>query len=178
MENKNITVFIAAFIALIVGVSLLSVVATQGNLVVDKITVAGESIDFGAAIMSATTNGTINETYSFTIANPPTGWETTGCPISNFVATNASTTFVSGTDYVLTESTGVITFNNTVNMNATAGDDSNITNVTYTYCSSDYMTQGWQRTVLKLVPGFFALALIGVGIGLFYTIMKGEGVLD
>ena len=174
MEGRNISILIAAFIALIVGISLLSVVATQSNLVVDKINASGETIDFTAA----NNDGAINETYPFTIANPPTGWEVTGCPITDFVAYNDSTTFVSGTDYVFTASTGVITFKNTVNINASAGDDANKTSVSYLYCSSDYLTQGWQRTVLSLIPGFFALALIGVGIGLFYSIMKGEGILN
>jgi len=173
MENKNITILIAAFIALIVGISLLGVVATQSNIVVDKINASSETIDFTAA----NTDGTINETYPFTITYPPTGWEVTGCPITNFVAYNDSTTFVSGTDYVFTASTGVITFNNTVNMNATAGDNSNKTTVTYVYCGSDYLTQSWQRTILKLIPGFFALALMGVGIGLFYQILRDEGIL-
>ena len=76
-------------------------------------------------------------------------------------------------DYTFTESTGVIVFNNTANVNLST---SNLTTATYQYCESDYLTQGWNRTILNLVPGFFALALLGIGIGLFYAVGKREGI--
>lgn len=171
MENKSITMLISAFLALIVGISLVGVVATQGNEVTETITISGETIDYTSAIY----NGTVNITDEFTIANVPDGWRITGCPITSFDLYNDSGSLVLTTDYTFTASTGVITFENTNNIN---GNATNATTATYVYCDSEYLTQGWNRTIIKLVPGFFALALMGVGIGLFYGVMKNEGVLD
>ena len=54
---------------------------------------------------------------------------------------------------------------------------SNLTNVGYTYCGDDYMNIAWGRSILNLVAGFFALGILGVGIGLFYSIAKDAGII-
>ena len=86
---------------------------------------------------------------------------------------NSSSSLTDIVDYTFTPSTGIIVFNNTDNVN---GSVSNTTLATYQYCNSNYLTQGWTRTILNLVPGFFALALLGIGIGLFYAVGKTEGI--
>ncbi len=40
-----------------------------------------------------------------------------------------------------------------------------------------YNCAGWGATVLKLVPGFFALGILGVGIAVTYGAMRDAGVL-
>jgi len=172
MENSSIAMLIGAFVALIVGVSLIGVVASESNDITSTINVSGESIDYTSVVEFGT--GAINTTEIFYIANPPTGWRVTGCPITGIDLYN-STSSLTVVDYTFTASTGAIVFNNSANVNGTA---TNTTTATYVYCDSEYLTQGWNRTIIKLVPGFFALALMGIGIGLFYGVMKKEGILD
>lgn len=172
MENSSVTMMVSAFLALIIGISLAGVVATEGNSVTETVTISGEEVDYTAAVQ---VNGTINTSVEFTIDNTPDGWRVTGCPIASFDLYNDSGSLTNAVDYTFTSSTGVISFSNTVNVNAS---ETNVTTATYIYCNEDYLTQGWNRTIIDLVPGFFALALMGVGVGLFYSVMRKEGILD
>lgn len=171
MEEKSMPMLIAAFLALIVGISLISVVATESNDITSVINISGENISYASAREAGT--GAV-DTTAVVIANPPTTWRISGCPITSFVLYNSSGSLTNVVDYTFTASTGSIAFNNTDNVNGSA---SNTTTATYQYCDREYLTQGWNRSIIKLVPGFFALALIGVGIGLFYGVMKQEGIL-
>jgi hypothetical protein len=40
-----------------------------------------------------------------------------------------------------------------------------------------YLASGWGATVLKLVPGFFALAILGIGLAVTYASLRQAGVL-
>jgi hypothetical protein len=40
-----------------------------------------------------------------------------------------------------------------------------------------YNATSWGATVLKLVPGFFALGILGIGIAVTYGSLKDAGVL-
>jgi len=40
-----------------------------------------------------------------------------------------------------------------------------------------YNSAKWGATVLKLVPGFFALGILGIGIAVTYGAMRDAGVL-
>lgn len=40
-----------------------------------------------------------------------------------------------------------------------------------------YMSASWGSTVLKLVPGFFALGILGIGIAVTYTSLRQAGVV-
>jgi len=56
------------------------------------------------------------------------------------------------------------------------------TNVTHhasgTGCDSAlYNTTQWGATVLKLVPGFFALSILGIGIAVTYTSLRQAGIV-
>lgn len=176
MEKSSVTMLIGAFLAIIVGVSLISVVAQEGNDITNTINISGESVDYTDARIGAGT-GEINTTKEFYITNVPTGWRITGCPVTNLVLYNDSSSLTLTADYTFTASTGEIIFNNTANVNTSDSFD-NTTTATYVYCDSEYLTQGWNRTIIDLVPGFFALALMGVGIGLFYGVMRKEGILN
>ena len=173
MEKSSVTMLIGAFVALMIGVSLVGVVATQGNEITNTITISGEEIDYTSAVQD---NGTINSSVEFSINsdNIPDGWRINECPISSFDLYNSSSSLTLTTDYTFDTVTGVITFENSGNVNGTA---TNVTTATYVYCGKEYLTQGWNRTIINLVPGFFALALMGVGVGLFYSVMKKEGIL-
>ena len=170
MEEKSINMLIGAFLALIIGVSLIGVVASTGNVITNTINISGENISYAAARETAT--GAV-DTTAIVIANYPTTWRITGCPIIGLVLHNSSSSLTNVVDYVFTASTGSIAFNNTDNVNGSA---SNTTTATYVYCNNEYLTQGWNRTIIDLVPGFFAIALMGISIGLFYGVMRQEGL--
>jgi len=174
MEKSSLAMIIGGFVALIIGISLIGVVAEEGNEITNTITITDETVDFTTAVLAV---GEINTTKEFTIANAPDGWRITECPITSFVLGNASEDYTLLADYAFTASTGVITFNNSANINASVLT-TNETLVDYAYCDKEYLTQGWNRTIINLVPGFFALALMGVGIGLFYGVMRKEGILN
>ena len=40
-----------------------------------------------------------------------------------------------------------------------------------------YNATSWGATVLKLVPGFFALSILGIGIAVTYTSLRQAGVV-
>jgi len=175
MEKDSLPMLLAAFVALIVGISLIGVIAAQGNAVTDLTPVGSESVDFSSTKTIAG-NNTINSSIDITLTNAPTGWKITGCPITGLTLANESGTLLTiTTDYTFTASTGVINFENTDIVNRTTS--TNISTANYNYCGDDYLNQGWSRTIIDLIPGFFALALMAVGIGLFYGVMKKEGIL-
>jgi len=48
----------------------------------------------------------------------------------------------------------------------------------YSNCDSAlYNTTSWGATVLKLVPGFFALSVLGIGIAVTYTSLRQAGIV-
>ena len=173
MEKSSLAMLMSAFLAIIVGVSLIGVIASEGNDVTNTINVTGESVDYTDAILDIT--GEINTTKEITIANAPDGWRITDCPVVGFDLYNDSGSLTLTADYTFTASTGVILFNNTANVNDSL---TNTTTATYVYCDEGYLTQGWNRTIIDLIPGFFALALMGIGVGLFYGVMRKEGLIN
>lgn len=40
-----------------------------------------------------------------------------------------------------------------------------------------YNASGWGATVLKLVPGFFALGILGIGIAVTYSSLRQAGIV-
>lgn len=173
MEEKSMMMLIGAFLSIIVGISLIGVVASTGNEITNLINVSAENISYASA--RNVTGGQILGGHTYYIANIPSGWRVTECPITGFKLHNSSGVLTNLVDYNFTASTGAIMFNNSANVNGSA---SNTTTATYQLCPDNYLTQGWNRTVINLVPGFFALALMAIGVGLFYGVMKQEGLLS
>ena len=167
---------ILGFVMLIIGVILVGVIAQQTNLRTDKLSVGNEShaLDEDGFPL-------INGTTAYTITNAPTGWKSTDCPLTNFIVTNQSGQALTlTTDYTVTLSTGEYLLVNNDNTNTTYGlygDLENSTYVSYTYCADDYLNQSWGRSVLDLVSGFFAIALLLGAIALFYSVAKDTGIL-
>lgn len=184
MENNNITLLIAAFVALLIGVSLLSIIAQEGNSVRETVNVLNDSTINIAGFREDAGGGCNDSIAPVAIANPPTDWRTEleyGCQISNFViSTGNGTALTNGTHYVFYPNNGTWHCINTVE----AADVWNLTNThntteaNYTYCPDGYLVQNWSRTMIGIVPGFFAIALIAVAIGLFYTILRKEGLMS
>jgi len=68
-----------------------------------------------------------------------------------------------------------------VNTNAASTNSTGTTCTTYDQagCADAqlYMSAQWGATVLKLVPGFFALGILGIGIAVTYGSLRDAGVV-
>jgi hypothetical protein len=45
------------------------------------------------------------------------------------------------------------------------------------YCSDLYNASSWGATVLRMVPGFFALGILGIGIAVTYSSLRQAGIV-
>lgn len=171
MEGTN--KLILAFIALIIGAVLISQIATLGLAVTAKTDVVNELV--GITSLRNYNGNHINETVGDNvIVNVPTSWKITDCPITNFVYGNATKDYTLTIDYTFDSVTGVIHLYDKSPANISI---SNSTYADYTYCQDSYLNSGWSRSVLDLVVGFFAIAMLLVSVGLFYSIAKDNGIL-
>lgn len=177
--DKQINLLIFAFVTLIIGVVLLSSLSTSVWTASTTATKT-ETVDISAARLAG---NVINETYYFHLSNgcPNTGWRAdagTQCELVNGGVKNSSGGVLTDpSDYVFISNGGVcsgyqsgdIRFRNSELMNTT---QSNTTSVTYTYCPDGYMPASWNRVIINLVPGFFALALLLISVYFFYLFYK------
>lgn len=163
---------ILAFIALIVGISLIGVIATNSLAVTEKINVLNETVNYTAKMLVGEVN---NSGTNNTLTNYPTGWEIADCPLTALTAISANKTPLTlNTDYQVDLTTGVFAVLNTTITNITNNDGS-VAYVSYTHCPSDYLNSSWGRSSLNLVAGFFAIGLLLVSVGLFYSVGKDAG---
>lgn len=179
MESNNLGLLLTSFVMIILGASFIGVVASTEQLYTRQKVVFNESIDITAARLAL---NDINETRVFTVKQAysrVTNWREnsggTDCDIDAIVYTT-NITLTEDTDYSLSTN-GTLTVLNTTLTGGTHSPTSNTTQIAYYYCGDDYLTEGWTRTILNLVPGFFALALMAVGIALFYGVLKNEKLL-
>jgi hypothetical protein len=157
---------IFAFVTLLIGVSLLTPVASEGLQRTSLVTTTNESVSIGTARNIAGDGRSLNSSIVFTVANED--WTNGDCQMTDIIVGNSTGlgAFVDGTDYNFTESTGKFVLYNT---SKTWADTTNTSKVTYTYCPEGYVNLAWGRTVIGVVPGFFAIALLMVSVGLFYS---------
>jgi len=183
---KSISILVAAFIAVIVGLMLLGTIAGQTYSMTGRGKyVSNETLNMGAAINGDSSY--VNSSRAFTLANRGIKcYNGEGSWVSGSVSiTNATGKLLTSGNYTVDYTNNTIRFLNTSTtdvMSLAAGggflNGSNNTLVTYQYYPADYICEGWQRTVLNMVPGFFGLAILAVGVGLFYTVAKQEGILS
>ncbi len=181
MENKDINYLVLGFVFLIIGIALIGSIAGEVNKRVDKLTVVDESNDLTGCVVPI--GGTllfgVDESAAacnITVTNLPTGWKVVDCPLTSVVVGNATLDFTDGTEYNnLLASVGVIQM---LNVTTTQFGYVNTTLVDYTYCADDYLNTSWGRSVLVTVPGFFALALLGVALWLFYAVFRSANLLN
>ncbi len=170
MENNSVSKIVISFFMIILGLALIAAVANGSALVTDKTNVVNEAIDISTARL---VGGSINESKVFTVANYPSGWKVIDCPLTSVTYGNASIDYTLTTDYVPTLSAGTFTLKNTSEVFYGAND----TLIDYTCCPDAYMNLAWGRSILSLVAGFFALAILGLGLGLFYSVAKDAGIV-
>lgn len=173
---EAVSKLVLAFVMLIVGVALLGQIATSGS---DVTTVKTYTDTLSVAAARANLTKGVNETMSFTplatypfVGNWKDGYSE--CQAQTITVTNATgTAYEDPTDYVYTYNANTLTLVNSTN--TVAGGNSLL--ITYDYCPDTYLTQGWSRTSINLVPGLFAIALLGVSVGLFYSLAKDAGII-
>ena len=170
---------IAGFVLLILGIVFVSQIATLGQDITTTTGVSNETHNVLPTIETGRNDTGVNSTIVYTLTNAPTSWKVNDCPITNFVLTNSSGgAFTITTDYILTASAGTYTLVDSATMVANLPAADNNTLASYNYCGDDYMNLGWGRTGIDLVPGFFALALLLISVGLFYSVAKETGVMN
>ena len=181
MEQKSINFIVLAFVFLIIGAALIGQVASNTNERTSKTNAVDESFDIATAGCIVGANQSVNEsstTCNITIAQVPSGWKITDCPLTSIVVENTTagtfTALTEGADYNEYVTTGIIQMLNTTD---TDEGDFNTTYVSYTHCGDDYLNSAFGRSVLNMVAGFFALALLGVALWLFYSVFKETGIL-
>lgn len=175
MEGKNAGLLIAAFVMIVIGASLIAIIAQQEQGVTKLKSASLESVDitslrYAYNQMNATKNINVAKYYN---TSYPWKNQDSDCNMEVSRFGNATTAFTKTTDYVLGTSGTLTVLNTTVTVESVP----NATTITYTYCGDDYMSESWSRTILDLVPGFFALAIMGVGVALFFGVLKKEGLL-
>ena len=176
MEQKNINYLILAFVFLIVGAALIGAVATSTNESVDKTIISGETTNLSTSCYSGNEVDETSADCNITVTNYPTSWKTLDCPLTSVTATNnTGTALILDTDYSVFASTGIIQMLNTTDTNSTGLGDN--VKIGYTYCPDDYLNSSWGRSILTTVPGFFALALLGVSLWLFYQVFASVGLI-
>jgi len=170
---------VLAFVTLLLGVVLIGVIATQQLAVTDRTAITSEVHNVLPTIATGRNSSDINATITYTLTNAPTGWQLAdSCPVTNFALANSSgTAFTDTTDYVVDLDAGTYTLVNSATAIATLPVANNNTYASYQYCADDYMNLSWGRTVINLIAGFFAIALLMTALGLFYSIAKDTGML-
>lgn len=172
---KSTSKLIAAFVTLMIGAVFIGTISSEANTVTGYTNVGNESI-----AMNTTGFTHINTNHVYTITHAPSGWQKQESCIPKDFAIKNSTGHVltKDTDYVVYLSNGTFSLKDT-----TATNDSdqlyptNYTWVDYNYCANTYLNSSWGRTVLNLVGGFFAIALMIISVGLFYSVGKDAGII-
>jgi len=167
---------IMAFVTLIIGISLLGVIATTGLGVTDQTVTRNETLNI-APFKNLVNTSAINTTYTATLTHgyATTDWQYDDCSIAvTLLALNNGTAATVTTNYI-------VGGNGEINLTNSAfwwtESASNSTLITYTYCQDEYMTLGWGRTIIGIVPGFFAIALLMVSLALFYSVARETGLI-
>jgi len=191
MVEKNngsgtIGIVIGTAVAILLGIVLLGIIA---DLTADKTTTETYTDSFSIA-PARLVLGTLDPAVKIylspgNISHPSYGtWrsEQSECDIglTSFALYNQTRAkMAEGTDYELVvadgASRGYITLYNKISLNTTAGA-SNTTTVIYSTCPQEYVSTGWARTVLTMVPGFFALALLLGVVFVIFFVLRNEGV--
>lgn len=158
---------ILAFFLLILGIVLISNIATNTNAVTSNAFVANESLDISSLRVAG---NQINASLNVTLANQ--GLNDAGRWVSGtFTIRNITGAVIGSNNYTVDYPNAKISFANNTYM-VTGGGKANTTYVDYGYYQNSYLTQAWQRSVLNSVVGFFALAVMLISVALFYSVYK------
>jgi len=163
-------IMISVFIAILLGVVMLSISADQVN------DITGLQTTTDADVTEVINLSVSPSTSAVTLTQAPTGWKANGeCALTNFVLSNSTgTAFTVTTDYVVDLDAGTYTLTNSTAIIALGASD-NVTSASYTYCPDGYQT-GFGSATLNMVPGFFALAILVSVAFLIFWVLRKEGI--
>lgn len=183
MKAKTVGIIISVAIAILLGAILIGIIA-DNVAERQKFVSYTETVDISPVRLAG---GTINYTAtvrllaSDILAHPASGnWRTdyTECAISSVNYYNQSGALMSNSaDYTWVEDgNGIVGWlrpKNSANLNSSLA---NTTTIVYTTCADDFVVAGWGRTVMNMVPGFFAIAILLAGAFVIFWILKEEGI--
>jgi hypothetical protein len=185
---KSMPILIAAFVTLLVGVMLIGTVASEtyaktgrGTLYSDQSVNISNCYngDSGYCNQTIAFGGPASSTFTYKgvkCGNGAGSWVDGSVVITN----QTGATLTSG-NYTVNYGNNSIVFKNTSTTDPVSYGGNffggNISLIDYRYYPTDYICEGWQRTVLNLVPGFFGFAILLASVGLFYAVARNEGII-
>ena len=181
MEAKTTTgIAISVGVAILLGVILIQIIADQ---TVSKVQLVPQTDTFTLVRQGATTH--INETYVYRLSKVDDAWraDISECSKAKIIDPTSGTTgnlrlynssggiIDNGEEYIVVTGVNSVKFKDADDINGTG----TTATATYRTCPTEYVS-GWGSTIVRLVPGFFAIAiLLGAAFVIFY-ILKREGV--
>lgn len=168
--GKAVTVgsLFVLFLGVVVVLSLFPEIASSQHQLTNKLPYVNDN-DVLTDCYAPGINGTVNTSNSNcnkTLTQYQTDWRVTGCPLSSLVITNASgTLLILDTDYSVDLTYGIVSYKNTSKTSLKGlGSTLNMTNASYDFCTSGYITDSAGRSVAGLIGIFTALALVAFAI--------------
>ena len=169
-KNRSVGLVVIVAVAILFGVIAIGVIADQLN---SKTALKTQT---DTITIQRFANMTVKEDVVYTLDDALfTGWraEHPECEVQTITFKNQTgVTLTDPTHYVFVMDVATLTL---VDGGWLNGGTSNTTTATYQYCPDDYIT-GWSQTVLNLIPGFFAIALIGAALFLLWKVTESEGL--
>jgi hypothetical protein len=188
-NNKTLSILLIAFVALVFGVIAVQVISQQSNLNTEKVyTTETLTIDNTNALINATF---INQSPIYLSTNSlQSGFRTdySECEVTalDYVTNNTGVVKPIIFDFNFTKASGSTRAYITIAKVATddttekdwidlVGTGGNKTTVGYTYCPNNYIG-GWGGTIQDMVPGFFALGVLGVALLFALYVFREQGL--
>ena len=168
MKSENyLQIMLIGFVAILFGVVVISTMSDQTQSTT-TLNFHNDSLNLASAGYKNAT-GSINTTKNYTLTYPATeAWmrDNANCKDPALVVTldNGTTQALTlTTHYTYDSARSIVGFKNVQPLNST-GIGANQTYLTYSTCPTGYMTESWTRAVYNMVPGFFALGILGVAL--------------
>lgn len=166
---------IGAFLLLIIGISLITVVSTSTNDVTEQAR-RTDTINIASARLAGGVN--VNESTQFVLTNTGIGtWKFSynDCIPQTIVFKNSTgSTLTQNTHYTYTPATAVLTL---INGTTAYGSSSNSTTAEFSYCQDGYVTLTWGRTSLETGVGLFGVALLLASVALTISVFREYGII-
>ena len=154
----SVCMIVLLVIGIIVALALIPQIFSSQSQMTNKVVVSNEIISATSAFLGAQLNASVN---LGPVANVPTGWKITKCPLSNIVVTNATGSVLTvTTDYTLSPTTGVLNLKNTTTTQLAFKGVNNNTLVDYSYCLDGYNTDSGSRGIAQIIGIMTVLSLV------------------
>ena len=164
LDSKSVTMgsLLILFIGIVVVLALVPTIANTQKELTSKLTQFNDSDALTACYSDVGQVQQNDSRCNFTVNHAPASWQEDTCQISSVVIRNGSgsTALAVTTDYIVYAGTGIIAYQNSSSANITNIGVSNVTYITYDYCTEGYITNSAGRSVANLIMIFVALALL------------------